>query len=114
MSYSDSFFCEEPPTVKGSDDRCAQQGPLASGAASTAATEILNIPVDGEAWVTFVVKTNPVFIHFGEANIAAADTNSAPLAVGKYRFRVQYRRRYFRVIQDTAAGSVSWWVSNRV
>lgn len=113
MSYADSFFAEEPPTPAGSGDRCQQQGPLTTSGTSSAATQITNIPTDAEAWVTFVF-TQPVFIHFGDVNIAAADTNSAALPAGKHRFRVQYRRRYFRVIQNGTGGPMSWWVSNRV
>ena len=100
-----------PPGVKGTTDRNAQQGPLTSGAASSAAIEILGVPAMGESMVTFIITGNPVRMNFGGAGVAAADSNSPILPVGVHHFRVPYGFRYFRHLQQTGAGTIDFWVS---
>lgn len=113
-SAIEDFVAEEPPTQLGSGDMCEQQGPYTSGAASSAAIPIAHIPTPyGEAFVTFVIATNPVRFNFGDANVAAATANSAALPVGKHRLRITAKTSYFRHIQQTGAGTFDVWRSSR-
>jgi hypothetical protein len=110
----EDFVSEEPPTVKGSGDLCEQQGPLASGAASSAAQTIAHVPAMGECFVTFTISGNAARFNFGStSSVTAADANSALLPAGKHRLRITAATQFFKVIQETGAASISWWRSSK-
>ena len=119
MTMLDRWASEEPATERGvsgpaaANDICEQQGPLTSGASSSAAIPILHVPAEGETFVTFLITGNPVRMNFGTAAVAAADTNSPIYPVGKHRFRIKGERRWFRHLQQTGAGTIDFWVSTR-
>lgn len=119
MTMLDRWASEEAATQRGGSgptaggDICEQQGPLTSGAASSSVITILHVPSLGETFVTFMISGNAVRMNFGDANVAAADTNSPLYPIGKYRFRIKGERPCFRHIQQTGAGEISFWVSTR-
>lgn len=113
MLLSDYTAGTNPPAAKGSGDRNEQQGPLTSGAASSAAIQIAHIPSGfGEALVTFIITGNPVRMNFGGSGVAAADSNSPIYPVGVHHLRITAGYSYFRHIQQTGAGTIDFWVSN--
>jgi hypothetical protein len=107
------WLSEEPPTKEGTTERCRQQGPLTTGAASSVAIPIAGVPAMGEVFVTFIISTNPCRLVFGDANVAAATANSALHPVGKYRYRICNLTSNFRHIQQTGAGAIDFWISSR-
>lgn len=119
MTMLDRWASKEPATQRGGSgptatgDLCEQQGPLTSGAASSAAIQILHVPAIGEVFVTFMISGNAVRMNFGPAGVAAADTNSPIYPVGEHRFRITADRMFFRHLQVTGAGEISFWVSSR-
>lgn len=109
----EDWVSEEPPTTKASGDMCEQQGPLTTGAASSAVQTIAHVPTLGECFVTFTLSGNAARFNFGDATVAAADANSALLPAGRHRLRITAATKCFRVIQETGAASLSWWRSSR-
>jgi len=113
MNLSDFTQGTYPALEKGGGGKGAQQGPLTTGASSSAAIQITGVPTPfGEVLVTFIISTNPVRMNFGGSGVAAADSNSPIYPPGVYQFRITAGNSYFRHLQQTGAGTIDYWVSN--
>lgn len=83
---------------------------VAFNGTSTAAQQI-NTESTGVCQVVFQAHGGSCYILFGESNVAAADNSAWPLAAGQpIVLTISKQTAYFRVIQDSASGTLFWYV----
>lgn len=84
-------------------------GPLAGTAVSVTGTSTAAQDLGDQTQKVMITVTATVRIRFGDANVGAAvSTDQALYASQNYVFDVSPGTRYFRVIQDSASGTLTW------
>ena len=84
-------------------------GPLAGTAVAVSGTSTAAQDLGDQTQKIMITVTATVRIRFGDASVGAAvSTDQALYASQNYVFDVAPFTRYFRVIQDSASGTLTW------
>jgi hypothetical protein len=84
-------------------------GPLAGNSVAFSGTSTAAQDLGDQTQKVMITVTGTVRVRFGDANVGAAvSTDQALYSSQNYVFDVSPGTRYFRVIQDSASGTLIW------